>query len=159
MGEFLAEADRVWYDAIITHYKSFHGVSDPLVKEREYIRLYDKLAVYFPLHWACLLNISYHKTFFEKARFDENKLNEHKKVALCHFLALCRSRNKNCMTHWAMVETLAAFGKGISHVTTRSVTSKNYTTTLRYALNMLDEYYSKCVPEIRELLTREPIIA
>ena len=63
------------------------------------------------------------------------------------------------MTHWAMVETLAVFGKGISQVTTRSASSKYYTTTIRYALNVLDEYFKKCASEIRELLTRQQIIA
>ena len=60
LREFLAKADRVWHDAIVTHYKGFHGISDALTKEREYVAHYDKLALYFPLHAACFLNISCH---------------------------------------------------------------------------------------------------
>ena len=63
------------------------------------------------------------------------------------------------MTHWPMVETLAVFGEGITLITTPSFASKNFTTTLAYALKILDGYYKKCLPEIKEQLKCDPIIA
>ena len=63
------------------------------------------------------------------------------------------------MIHWAMVETLALFGKRMTQIITCSFASKNFTTTLAYALQILDGYYKKCLLEIKEQLKSEPIIA
>ena len=91
LGNFLATADKVWYEAIINHYRAFHCISNQLIPEEQYIKLYDDLAELFPLHAASLLNVACNQYFFEPSCFDKRKLNERKKVTLTHFFVLCRS--------------------------------------------------------------------
>ncbi len=141
LRDFLVAADRVWYNAILQHYKNFHRISDKLIPAEKYIKLFNKMASQFPLHAEALMNLSLNELFWCELRYDENVENERKKTAFLHFFALCRSRNKDHMTHWAMIETLAMFSKGISQSTTRSAAGKNFCTTLAFALSKLEDIY------------------
>ena len=141
LKSFLMTADRIWYEAILGHYKKFHTLSDVLIEKSIYVQLFDDLEKDFPLHAAALLNISVCDTFYKPGRFTVSTFNERKKAALMYFFAMCRARNKSNMKYWAMIETLAIFGKGISSVTTRSTASRSFCTVLRYALRKVDEIH------------------
>lgn len=134
-------------------------MSEELVSDDTYIKLYDKIADLFPLHAYAMLNISVRNVFWEPARRNDNTLASKKKAIVMYFFALCRARNKDHMIHWAMVETLALFGKGISQSTTRSDAGKNFTCKLERALQKVDAIYNKCQPAVKDALRLEPTIS
>ena len=159
LSMFVAMADKHWYNAILEHYKKFHSISDELIPEDTYVELFDKMAKKFPLHAAALLDILLHDSFYEPARYNPASLNERKKVAITHFFAMARARNKSNMKYWAMIETLAVLGKGISKVTTRSSAGRDFCCTVQYTFGKLKEIYDMCQPDIKAVLRNELTIS
>ena len=159
LKQFFGSADKIWEKAIVSHYKRFHTFSDELIPDSKYVELYDEMAEKFPLHADAILNISINNLFWEKARRDDNTLASQKKVVADYFFALCRARNKEHMIHWAIVENLAIFGKGISQVTTRSTAGKNFCCALEHVLCTLDAIHEECQPGVKDMLCSEPMIS
>ena len=131
LKSFFMKADRIWYEAILGYYKKIHTLSDDLIDDSIYVQLFNDLEKEFPLHVAALINISICDRFYKPLRFKLSTFNESKKAALMYFFAMCCARNKSNMKYWAMIETLAVFGKGIISVTTHSTASRIFCTLVR----------------------------
>ena len=151
----LLKWDYMWYVAILQHYKGFQNISDELVNDAQILQIFKEMESNFPMHIEAVMNIVISDRFFEEARYSQSVHEDKKRIAVHHFFALLRARNKDNMIHWAMIETLAIYGNGINQITTRSVESKNFCCKLDTAFKQLNEIHEKCAADIKELIQLE----
>ena len=125
---FVNIVDQVYYQSIIDHFGSWHDPSAPLVSDIKIEALVCLFEKSFPIT-SSFLHIASNSERSMKTLGSTYYMK--KFITYQHFLSMCRLRNKNNLTWWAMVEGLSYVARGLSKVvTTHSVMCRLYTCPL-----------------------------
>ena len=137
---FALETDRLYEDAWHGHYKNFQP-NTRLLSESVADRIFNLIREQFPLHFLVLQSLIFPKRAHQPARRVTQGYKDKKKALSNHFCSLVRVRNPSYLIHWAMVGTLAMWGKGMQLKLYRNPVLKAFSAGIVTTFKYLDKIY------------------
>jgi len=140
LQNFAYETNVLYEDAWHEHYKDFQP-NTRLLSELVADRIFDSIKEQFPLHFLVLKSLIFPKYTHQPAHRVKQGYKDKKKALVNHFCALVRVRNPSYLVHWAMVGTLAMWGKGMQLKLYRNPVLKAFSVGLVTTFEYLDKIY------------------
>lgn len=107
--------DQVYYRSFIDHFGSWYDPSAPLVSDVKIEALVCLFEKSFP-YTSCSLHTA--SNSMRSLKTINTTFYMKKFITYQHFLSMCRLRNKNKLTWWAMVEGLPQVARGLTKAAT-----------------------------------------
>ena len=145
LQNFAHKTDLLYRDALYAHYSNLQS-NNRLLNESAADQIFTSIKEQFPLHFLVLESLIFPKYTHQPAHRRKKGYKEKKKALLNHFCALVRVRNPSYLMHWAMVGTLAMWGKGMQLKVYRNPVFKAFSTGLEVTFKYLDRIYEETLP-------------
>ena len=152
---FAYKVNREYQNALINHYSGFQA-NDRLLNEDNHLQVYELVEQMFPLHFCVLKSLIFSKRAHQPKR-SKSKGYKAKQLALVNqFCALVRIRFPGHLLDWAVVGTMAMWGKGVQMKYHRNTYLKAFTCVVKIAFKHLNKIWSKTKTE-RDAIIRAQI--